>query len=164
MQVTVVEPLVAVIVTVSPSVAPLTPTVGVVSFVSLSLVELPVSEELSRSGVFGDEIAVTVTRNVDDVALLKTSVTEYESVASPVNPPDAVNVTMPVEVFTVQSPSPLTVTLCSAQVGGVSLTRHRNNELAIIPVPRSLSIGDKVMLLVTVPDAESVRAVGRAGG
>ena len=45
---TVVEPLVAVTVTVSPSVAPLAPTVGVVSFVSLSLVELPVSEELSR--------------------------------------------------------------------------------------------------------------------
>ena len=76
MQVTVVEPLVAVIVTVSPSVAPLTPTVGVVSFVSLSLVELPVSEEVSRSGVFGAEIAAMVILSVDVVALLKTSVTE----------------------------------------------------------------------------------------
>ena len=73
---TVVEPLVAVTVTVSPSVAPLAPTVGVVSFVSLSLVELPVSEELSRSGLFGAEIAATVMLRVDVVALLKTSVTE----------------------------------------------------------------------------------------
>jgi hypothetical protein len=74
--VTVVEPLVAVIVTVSPSVAPLAPIVGVKSFVSLSFDELPVSEELSRSGVFGAAIAVTVMRNVDDVVLLKISATE----------------------------------------------------------------------------------------
>ena len=161
---TVAAPLVAVIVTVSPSVAPLAPTVGVASFVSLSLVELPVSEELSRSGVFGDEIAVTVTRNVDDVALLKTSVTEYESVAIPVKPLDGVNVTMPVDVFTVQSPLPLSVTLCSVQAGGVSLAPHRNNELGAIPVPVSLSSGDKVIALVATPDTESVRAEGRAGG
>ena len=75
-QETVVEPLVAVIVTVSPWAAPLAPTVGVASFVSLSLVELPVSEELSRSGVFGAEIAATVMLSVDVVALLRTSVTE----------------------------------------------------------------------------------------
>lgn len=73
---TVVEPLVAVIVTVSPSVAPLAPTVGVASFVTLSLVELPVSEELSRSGVFGAEIAATVMLSVDVVFLLRTSATE----------------------------------------------------------------------------------------
>ena len=73
---TVVAPLVAVIVTVSPSVAPLAPTVGVVSFVSLSLVELPVSEEVSRSGVFGAEIAATVTLSVDVVFLLRTSAIE----------------------------------------------------------------------------------------
>jgi hypothetical protein len=74
--VTVVAPLVAVIVTVSPSVAPLAPTVGVESFVSSSLVELPVSEELSRSGLCGAEIAETVILSVDVVALLKTSITE----------------------------------------------------------------------------------------
>ena len=73
---TVVAPLVAVIVTVSPSVAPLAPTVGVASFVSLSLVELPVSEEVSRSGVFGADIAEIVMSNVDEVALLRMSVTE----------------------------------------------------------------------------------------
>ena len=62
--------------TVSPSVAPLAPTVGVESFVSLSLVELPVSEEVSRSGVLGAEIAATVILSVEEVALLKTSITE----------------------------------------------------------------------------------------
>ena len=56
---TVVAPLVAVIVTVSPSVAPLAPTVGVASFVSLSLEELPVSEEVSRSGVTGSNTRIT---------------------------------------------------------------------------------------------------------
>ena len=162
---TVAAPLVAVIVTVSPSAAPLAPTVGVASFVSLSLVELPVSEEASRSGVFGAEIAATVILSVDVVALLKTSVTEYESgVTVPVKPLDGVKVTMPVDVFTAHSPWPLTVTLCSVHVGGVSLVPHSSNELAAIPVPVSLSSGDKVMALVTTPDAESVRAEGRAGG
>ena len=161
---TVVAPLVAVIVTVSPSVAPLAPTVGVASFVSLSLVELPVSEEVSRSGVFGAEIAATVILSVAVVALFKMSFTEYESVAAPVNPLDGVNVTMPVDVFTAHSPWPLTVTLCSVHVGGMSLVPHSSNELAAIPVPVSLSSGDKVIALVTTPDAESVRAEGRAGG
>ena len=162
---TVAAPLVAVIVTVSPSVAPLAPTVGVASFVSLSLVELPVSEELSRSGVFGAEIAATVILRVDVVALPKTSVTEYESgVTVPVKPLDGVKVTMPVDVLTAHSPWPLTVTLCSVHVGGVSLVPHSSKELAAIPVPVSLSSGDKVMALVTTPDAESARAEGRAGG
>ena len=76
MQVTVDAPLVAVIITVSPSVAPLAATVGVASFVSLSLVEFPVSEEVSRSGVFGADIAEIVMSNVDEVALLRMSVTE----------------------------------------------------------------------------------------
>lgn len=160
---TVVEPLVAVMVTVSPSVAPLAPTVGVVSDVSLSSVELPVSEELSRSGLFGAEIAATVILSVAVVALFKMSFTEYESVARPVNPLDGVNVTMPVEVFTFQSPLPLTVTLCSVHIGGVSFVPQRNSEFAVIPVPRSLSIGDKVMSLVTTPDAESGVAEGSAG-
>ena len=160
---TVVEPLVAVMVTVSPSVAPLAPTVGVVSDVSLSSVELPVSEELSRSGLFGAEIAATVILSVAVVALFKMSFTEYESVARPVNPLDGVNVTMPVDVFTFQPPLPLTVTLCSVHIGGVSFVPQRNSEFAVIPVPRSLSIGDKVMSLVTTPDAESAVAEGSAG-
>ena len=162
---TVAAPLVAVIVTVSPSVAPLAPTVGVASFVSLSLVELPVSEELSRSGVFGADMAATVMRSVDVVALLKMSVTEYESgVTVPVKPPTGVNVTTPVDVFTVHSPWPLTATLSSVQAGGVSLVPHRNNELGAIPVPVSLSSGDKVIALVATPETESVSAEGRAGG
>ena len=82
----------------------------------------------------------------------------------PVNPLDGVNVTMPVDVFTAHSPWPLIVTLCSVQAGGVSLVPHSSNELAVIPVPVSLSSGDKVMALVTTPDAESARAEGRAGG
>lgn len=148
----------------SPSVAPLAPTAGVLSFVSLSLVELPVSEELSRSGVFGAEIAVTVMRSVDEVVLLKTSATEYESGATaPVKPPAGVKVTTPVDVFTLHSPWPLTITLCSVHVGGVSLGPQRSNVPTAIPVPVSLSIGDKVMTLVAMPVAESVRAVGRAG-
>jgi hypothetical protein len=91
------------------------------------------------------------------------SFTEYESVATPVNPLDEVNVTMPVDVFTFQSPLPVTVTLCSVHAGGVSLVPQRSNELAVIPVPRSLSIGDKVMSLVTTPEAESAVAEGSAG-
>ena len=82
----------------------------------------------------------------------------------PVKPPTGVNVTTPVDVFTVHSPWPLTATLSSVQAGGVSLVPHSSKELGVIPVPVSLSSGDKVMALVTTPDAESVRAEGRAGG
>jgi len=78
-QETVDEPLTAVIVTVSPSLTPLVPTAGVESFVSSSLVELPVSEAPSRSGVFGAEMAVTEILRVDDVARLRMSTTEYET-------------------------------------------------------------------------------------
>lgn len=78
-QETVVEPFTAVIVTVSPSFTPLTPTAGVESFVSSSLVELPVSEALSRSGVFGAEMAVTEMLSVEEVARLRMSTTEYET-------------------------------------------------------------------------------------
>ena len=82
----------------------------------------------------------------------------------PAKPLDGVKVTMPVDVLTFQSPSPLTAMLCSVHVGGISAVPHRSNEPAVIPVPRSLSSGDKVMALVTTPDAESARAEGRAGG
>ena len=82
----------------------------------------------------------------------------------PAKPLDGVKVTMPVDVFTAHSPWPLTVTLCSVQAGGVSLAPHSSKELGVIPVPVSLSSGDKVTALVTTPDAESVRAEGRAGG
>ena len=82
----------------------------------------------------------------------------------PLKPLAGVNVTMPVDVFTFQSPSPLTAMLCSVHVGGISAVPHRSNEPAVIPVPRSLSSGDTVMALVTTPDAESARAEGRAGG
>ena len=78
-QETVVEPLIAVKVTVSPSFTPLAPTAGVESFVSSSLVELPVSEASSRSGVFGAEMAVTEMLSVDEVTRLKMSTTEYET-------------------------------------------------------------------------------------
>jgi hypothetical protein len=78
-QETVVEPLVAVIVTVSPSLTPLAPTAGVESFVNSSLVEFPVSEALSRSGLFGAEMAVTEMLSVDEVARLRMSSTEYET-------------------------------------------------------------------------------------
>ena len=104
-QETVVEPLVAVIVTVSPSLTPLAPTAGVESFVNSSLVEFPVSEALSRSGVFGAEMAVTEMLSVDEVARLRMSTTEYETcVTAPVKPPTGVNVTWPVDGFTDQSP------------------------------------------------------------
>ena len=56
------------------------------------------------------------------------------------------------------------MTLSSVQAGGVSVVPQRSNELAVIPVPLSLSSGDKVMTLVATPDVESVRAEGRAGG
>ena len=78
-QVTVDEPLTAVIVIVSPTFTPLAPTAGVESFVSSSLVELPVSEALSRSGVFGAEMAVIEMLSVDEVARLRMSTTEYET-------------------------------------------------------------------------------------
>ena len=78
-QETVVEPLVAVIVTVSPSLAPLAPTAGVESFVNSSLVEFPVSEALSRSGVFGAEMGVTEMLSVEEVIRLRMSTTEYET-------------------------------------------------------------------------------------
>ena len=82
----------------------------------------------------------------------------------PVKPPTGVNVTTPVDVFTVHSPWPLTVTLCSVHVGGVSLVPHSSKELGVIPVPVSLSSGDKVIALLATPDTESVSAEGRAGG
>jgi len=104
-QVTVDEPLTAVIVIVSPTFTPLAPTAGVESFVSSSLVELPVSEALSRSGVFGAEMAVTEMLSVDEVARLRMSTTEYETcVTAPVKPLTGVNVTWPVDGFTDQSP------------------------------------------------------------
>ena len=104
-QETVDEPLTAVIVTVSPSLTPLAPTAGVESFVSSSLVELPVSEALSRSGVFGAEMAVTETLRVDEVARPRMSTTEYETrFTAPVKPLTGVNVTWPVDGFTDQSP------------------------------------------------------------
>ena len=82
----------------------------------------------------------------------------------PLKPLDGVNVTMPVDVFTAHSPWPLIVTLCSVHVGGMSPVPHSSKELGVIPVPVSLSSGDKVMALVTTPDAESARAEGREGG
>lgn len=48
-------------------------------------------------------------------------------------------------------------------VGAVSPAPQRYRELAAIPVPVSLSSGDKVMSLVTTPDAESAYAVGSVG-
>lgn len=48
-------------------------------------------------------------------------------------------------------------------VGAVSPVPQRNKELAVIPVPVSLLSGDKVMSLVTTPDAESAYAVGSVG-
>jgi hypothetical protein len=97
-QETVVDPCTAVIVTVSPSLTPLAPTAGVESFVSSSLVDLPVSEAPSRSGVFGAEMAVTEMLSVDEVARLRMSITEYETeVTAPVKPLTGVNVTSPVD-------------------------------------------------------------------
>jgi len=104
-QETVVESFTAVIVTVSPSLTPLAPTAGVESFVSSSLVEVPVSEALSRSGLFGAEMAVTEMLSVEEVIRLRMSTTEYETwVTAPVKPLTGVNVTWPVDGFTDQSP------------------------------------------------------------
>ena len=56
-----VEPLVAVIVIVSPADPPDADTLGVVSAVKLSVLELPVSEPAARSGAPGAEAAVEST-------------------------------------------------------------------------------------------------------
>ena len=68
---------------------------------------------------------------------------------------DGVKVATPVDASTCQTPWPTTVILDSVQVGAVSPAPQRYRELAVIPVPVSLSSGDKVMAFVTTPDAES---------
>lgn len=155
MHVTVVAPLVAVMVTVSPSLTPEDRTAGVVSFVTLSVEEEPVSDDEIRLGVFGAVIAETTTESTALVLRLRTSCTEYAAVAVPVKPPDGVKVATPLDASTRQTPWPATVILDSVHVGAVSPVPQRNKELAVIPVPVSLSSGDKVMSRVTTPDAES---------
>lgn len=153
--VTVVAPLVAVMVTVSPSLTPEDRTAGVVSFVTLSVEEEPVSDDEIRLGVFGAAIAETTAESTALVLRLRTSCTEYVAVAVPVKPLDGVKVATPVDASTCQTPWPTTVILDSVQVGAVSPAPQRYKELAVIPVPVSLSSGDRVMSLVTTPDAES---------
>ena len=63
-QVTTVGPLLAVTVTVSPSVTPVERTSGVVSFVMLSVDELPVSDDVIKLGVLGEAMAETSTETV----------------------------------------------------------------------------------------------------
>jgi hypothetical protein len=102
--VTVVAPLVAVMVTVSPSLTPEDRTAGVVSFVTLSVEEEPVSDDEIRLGVFGAAIAETTAESTALVLRLRTSCTEYVAVAVPVKPPDGVKVATPVDAFTCQTP------------------------------------------------------------
>jgi len=161
--VTVVEPLVATTVTVSPSLTPEDRTAGVVSFVTLSVDEEPVSDDEVRLGVFGVAIAETTTESSALVLRLRTSCTEYVAVAVPVKPPDGVKITAPLDASTRHSPWPAIVILDSVHVGAVSFVPHRNSEFALTPVPVSLSSGNIVMSLVTTPEAESARAVGSVG-
>ena len=97
MHVTVVPPLTAVNVTVSPSFTPLAVTSGVVSLVMLSDDELPESDELRRSGAEGDVIAVTVAVSVEEVFRPMMSSVEYlTGVALPTKPPMGEKETDPV--------------------------------------------------------------------
>ncbi len=68
-----VEPWVAVTVTVSPSFAPVDPIVGVVSLVMLSVEEIPVSEVAAKLGADGAAIAATEAVRVEDVLRLRMS-------------------------------------------------------------------------------------------
>ena len=68
-----VEPCVAVTVTVSPSLAPVDPIVGVVSLVMLSVDEIPVSDEVAKVGADGAAMAATEAVRVDDVLRLRMS-------------------------------------------------------------------------------------------
>lgn len=104
MHVTVVAPLVAVTVTVSPSLTPEARTSGVVSFVTLSVEEEPVSDDEIRLGVFGAAIAETTAESTALVLRLRTSCTEYVAVAVPVKPPDGVKVATPLDASTCQTP------------------------------------------------------------
>ena len=69
MQVLVSEPLVAVMVAVSPLLPPLTENVGVVSVVLLSVSEFPVSDDAARSGAPGAlGVVVSTVRDVAELA------------------------------------------------------------------------------------------------
>lgn len=162
--VTVVPPLTAVNVTVSPSFTPLAATSGVVSFVMLSVVEVPVSDELRSSGAEGAVIAVTIAVSVEEVFRLMMSCTEYVTdVALPTKPPTGENETIPVCTSTLQVPSPFTVIDDSVQTGGVSLGPQRLMEFAARLVPLSFKSGVKEIVLSAFPDAESAVADGAVG-
>ena len=68
-----VEPCVAVTVTVSPSLAPVDPIVGVVSLVMLSVDEIPVSDAVAKVGADGAVMAATEAVRVEDVLRLRMS-------------------------------------------------------------------------------------------
>jgi hypothetical protein len=68
-----VEPCIAVTVTVSPSLAPVDPIVGVVSLVMLSVEEIPVSDAVAKLGADGAAMAATEAVRVDDVLRLRMS-------------------------------------------------------------------------------------------
>ncbi len=161
---TVVAPLIAVTVTVSPSLAPLDPIVGVVSLVMLSVEDVPVSEAEAKFGADGAVIAATAAVRVDDVLRLRMSCAAYRTgVAVPTNPPNGVKTISPLKLFTVHVPWPFTTNVDSVQMGGVSFGPQRVSELGERSVPLSLESGEKVTLPPAVPVAVSAPAVGNAG-
>ena len=81
-----VAPLVAVMVAVLPLLPPLTENVGVVSFVTLSVSDEPVSDAAARSGAVGADGGLEIVRASDDEELdvfPAGSVSEPETVQEP---------------------------------------------------------------------------------
>ena len=118
---------VAVTVTVYPFVAPATETVGVLSDVTLSVDDEPVSDDATRSGADGAATAATVTDIVDVAFCPTASDTAYvKGPAVPTKFETGSKITSPVTTSSVQTPLPDSVTTVFEQFGATSVPPHKN--------------------------------------
>jgi hypothetical protein len=161
---TVVDPFVAVIVTVSPVFAPLAPASGVASLVTASLPEEPVSDDAVIIGADVAAMAVTVTDTVEDDERLRMSDTEYDTgVTIPVKPPSGVKTIVEDAGSMDHVPSPGTVLVVSVHAGATSTAPQSLSDEPDSPVPVSLRSGETRMSPPAAPVAVSVLDVGDGG-
>ena len=161
---TVVDPFVAVIVTVSPVFAPLAPASGVASLVTASLPEEPVSDVAVIIGADVAAMAVTVTDTVEDDERLRMSDTEYDTgVTIPVKPPSGVKTIVEDAGSMDHVPSPGTVLVVSVHAGATSTAPQSLSDEPDSPVPVSLRSGETRMSPPAAPVAVSALDVGDGG-
>ena len=154
----------AVTVTVNPEVTPGTEIVGVLSAVTLSVDDVPVSDDAARSGIVGAAIAVTETDIVPAAFWPTTSDTEYVNApAVPTKLATGSKVTSPVDRLTLHTPLPSSVIVVFVQFGDTSVPPHKKSEPMSNPVPVSLVSGLNTIWPVFSPEAESAPAVGAVG-